>query len=341
MVGDNDHNDTQSVKIEVTIAGVSLDDEVVTLTPESSTYNGNVQEPTVTVTLDGKGLTADTDYEVTYDPTEVKNAGDYTVTVKGSYEGTATATFTIQKADPNIGTVTYSGGVRYESMALSDITLGRSNTAVPGTLELDAGQTLTAGTNDYKWTFTPTDADNYETVTGTVQLTVQADALTDVSIQTTPNKITYVYGETFDKTGLVLKATYESGNTKNISADEITVVTTGPLTCDMTEVTVSYQGMTCQISVTVSKATYSGQTTVTGTIWANAAGEVRLPQPPDGATFGNPVYSVDSDTVVRVEITGNTLAYEERHRDHDYHRHSGQPDPGSREPRRLQQDHRG
>ena len=234
----------------------------------------------------------------------------YTVTGKGSYEGTVQKTFTIQKADPAIGNVTYGGGVLYESTALNSITLNRSNTTVPGTLKLDAGQTLRADVSSYKWTFTPDDADNYETVTGTVQLTVQADTLTGLSIQTNPSKTAYVYGETFDKTGLVLEAAYESGNRVSVSAEEITVVTTGPLTCDTTAVVVSYQGMTCQVSVTVGKATYSGQTTVTGTIWANATGEVRLPQPPDGATFGDPVYSVGSDTVVRVEITGNTLAYE-------------------------------
>ena len=312
VVGDENHSDTQPVRIEVTIAGVSITDDNVTLSTTEFTYNGQEQKPTVTVTLDDKNLVVGTDYEVSYDPTEVKDAGTYTVTVtgKGSYEGTVQKTFTIQKADPAIGNVTYGGGVLYESTALNSITLNRSNTTVPGTLKLDAGQTLRADISSYKWTFTPDDADNYETVTGTVQLTVQADALTGLSVQTNPDKTEYVYGDFFDKTGLVLEATYESSNTKNISEEEITIVTTGPLTCDMEKVTVSYQGMTCQVSVTVGKATYSGQTTVTDTIWANTASEVQLPQPPDGATFGNPVYSVDSDTVVRVEITGNTLAYE-------------------------------
>ena len=291
VVGDENHSDTQPVKIEVTIAGVSITDDNVTLSTTEFTYNGQEQKPTVTVILDDKNLVVDTDYEVSYNPTEVKDAGTYTVTVtgKGSYEGTVQKTFTIQKADPVIGNVTYGGGVLYESTALNSITLNRSNTTVPGTLKLDAGQTLRADVSSYKWTFTPDDTTNYKTVTGTVQLTVQADALTGLSVQTNPDKTEYVYGDFFDKTGLVLEATYESGNKKEISADEITVETTGPLTCDMTAVTVSYQGMECQVPVTVNKATYSGQTTVTGTIWANTASEVQLPQPPDGATFGNPV----------------------------------------------------
>ena len=301
------------------IAGVSIAGAEVSIDPATADYNGSDQTPTVTVTLmNGTSLNASSDYTVTYtgaDDQSVSsliNAGTYTVTVtgKGSYEGTVQKTFTIQKADPAIGNVTYGGGVLYESTALNSITLNRSNTTVPGTLKLDAGQTLRADVSSYKWTFTPDDTTNYKTVTGTVQLTVQADTLTGLSVQKNPDRTEYVYGETFNKTGLVLEATYESGNKKEISADEITVETTGPLTCDMEEVTVSYQGVTCTVTVTVGKATYSGQTTVTGTIWANTASEVQLPQPPDGATFGNPVYSVDSDTVVRVEITGNTLAYE-------------------------------
>lgn len=61
---------------------------------------------------------------------------------------------------------------------------------------------------------------------------------------------------------------------------------------------------------TIDKATYSGETTVSGFIRANTSAEVNLPRLPDGATFGNPVYSVASDTIVRAEITGNTLSYE-------------------------------
>ena len=321
LTGDDADNYTldgvENASLTWHIAGVSIDTATVTLAPSTATYDSSAKTPSVTVKLGDKELTG-TDYAVAYTGADGQpvsnliNAGDYTVTVTGTgnYEGTATATFTIQKADPNIGDVTYSGGDLYDSTALDSITLSRGNQTVSGTLELDAGQTLRADISSYKWTFTPDDADNYETVTGTVQLIVLADTLESVSVKSGPTKTEYVYGETFNKTGLVLKATYESGNKKEISADEITVETTGPLTCDMEKVTVSYQGMTCQVSVTVGKATYSGQTTVTGTIWANTASEVQLPQPPDGATFGDPVYSVDSDTVVRVEITGNTLAYE-------------------------------
>lgn len=61
---------------------------------------------------------------------------------------------------------------------------------------------------------------------------------------------------------------------------------------------------------TIDKATYSGETTVSGLIRANTSAEVGLPQLPDGATFGDPVYSVAGDTIVRAEVTGNTLSYE-------------------------------
>lgn len=69
-------------------------------------YNGAVQRPNVQV-LDveaNKNLTPDVNYTVAYEPSEVKNAGTYKVTVtgKGAYKGTLTKTFEIQKATASV-----------------------------------------------------------------------------------------------------------------------------------------------------------------------------------------------------------------------------------------------
>ena len=72
----------------------------VTLSPESFTYDGSEQKPTVTVTLGEEELTEDTDYTVSYSGNCV-DADTYTVTVtgKGNYSGTAASkTYTIEKA---------------------------------------------------------------------------------------------------------------------------------------------------------------------------------------------------------------------------------------------------
>lgn len=75
---------------------------VITLSAKTYTYNGKVKTPKVTVKADGKELPA-SDYDVSY-PTGRKKAGNYkiTVTLKGNYEGTGTATFKIVKAKNSI-----------------------------------------------------------------------------------------------------------------------------------------------------------------------------------------------------------------------------------------------
>lgn len=77
----------------------------ITLSQNSFTYNGSEQKPNVTsVTLGGKTLQAGTDYDVSYSPSSCTDAGTYTVTItgKGDYEGTASAQFTINKANWDI-----------------------------------------------------------------------------------------------------------------------------------------------------------------------------------------------------------------------------------------------
>lgn len=78
---------------------------------------------------------------------------------------------TIEKADPGIGAV--SANVVSDTLETSAIILSRVNTDVPGTLTVDNGQSLQLGDNHVAWTFTPDDAGNYESVAGTVLVTVQ------------------------------------------------------------------------------------------------------------------------------------------------------------------------
>ena len=74
---------------------------VVVLSGTEFTYNGKVQKPSVKVT-NGEKLTEGKDYEVVWSDASSKNAGTYTVTVKGKgiYKGTAEETYRINKA-PN------------------------------------------------------------------------------------------------------------------------------------------------------------------------------------------------------------------------------------------------
>ena len=91
-----------------TIALASLNDAKVEVSGGPFTYDGISKDPTVTVTLDSKTLSAGTDYTLSYSNSNggdgnLTNAGTVTVTAtgKGNYTATATGTFTINKAQPN------------------------------------------------------------------------------------------------------------------------------------------------------------------------------------------------------------------------------------------------
>ncbi|MDY5510983.1 MAG: YDG domain-containing protein, partial [Dysosmobacter sp.] len=174
-----------------------------------------------------------------------EKAGNYTLTQP-------TVTVNISQADPDVGTVTKtSPDTIYTTTELNNISLSRTNEAIDGTLQLTAGQALTAGTADYGWTFTPDDSTNYKTVIGTISLTVESDTLSSISTSGTLTKTSYKYGEAFQITGLTVTATYASGNTRDVTAEVIF----GALSVGQTEITLSYGGKTCTVSgLTVDKA---------------------------------------------------------------------------------------
>ena len=98
-------------------------------------------------------------------------AGTYTVTAV--YEddnnyGTANATLTINKATPT-GTPTYTA-ITTSGKTLIDAALGiGSITPAGGTITWDAGNaTVVAANTAYGWTYTPTDAANYNKLTGSI-----------------------------------------------------------------------------------------------------------------------------------------------------------------------------
>lgn len=103
-----DGNYTGSASGKFTIALASLNDAKVEVSGGPFTYDGTSKDPTVTVTLDSKTLSASTDYTLSYSNSNggdgnLTNAGTVTVTAtgKGNYTATATGTFTINKVQPN------------------------------------------------------------------------------------------------------------------------------------------------------------------------------------------------------------------------------------------------
>mgnify|MGYP006864371995 CR=1 FL=1 len=87
----------------VTIAAKDASNATVTLDDTSVQFDGTAKTPGVTsVVVNGKTLNAETDYEVSYSNNTYVGTATVTITFKGNYTGTATATFEIIQ-DPKTG----------------------------------------------------------------------------------------------------------------------------------------------------------------------------------------------------------------------------------------------
>ena len=92
----------------------AADASKATVKASNQTYSGAALKPAATVTLNGKTLTKDTDYTVSYSNNVNAGTATVTVTFKGNYVGTAKGTFAISAANASKATVkvasqTYTG----------------------------------------------------------------------------------------------------------------------------------------------------------------------------------------------------------------------------------------
>ena len=93
---------TGSVSTTYRINPQTLTAADTSISVESAYYNGSEQKPAVSVTHNGKKLTPDTDYTVTYtNNIEVTDYARARITGQGNYKGTLTQYFTIRKQDIN------------------------------------------------------------------------------------------------------------------------------------------------------------------------------------------------------------------------------------------------
>lgn len=94
---------------------IDLSNAVVTAS--NQTYSGSAKTPTPTVTLNGTVIPS-TGYDVVYSNNTNAGTANITITGKGDYTGTASGTFTINKATPTYTapatrSLTYSGSSQY------------------------------------------------------------------------------------------------------------------------------------------------------------------------------------------------------------------------------------
>lgn len=122
-------------RVTFTITPVSLSGAQVSISQASFTYDGTAKEPAATVKMGGKTLAVGEDYDVSYASNASAGTAKATVTGKGNYAGTCSATFRINPAS-------LSGA----SVELAQASYTYDGTAKkPGVTVKLGGKTLTEG----------------------------------------------------------------------------------------------------------------------------------------------------------------------------------------------------
>ena len=279
-------------------------------------YKKNKIEPTVTVTVDGKTLTKDKDYEVTYgdNMNAGKNAGTVTITAKGNYDFAQIVKMfditaqiiqvTAENKSSRVGqdivelTYTHADGLPYEGDTFSGKLETTADKDKAGTYGITKG-TLTLGSN-YNIVFTP------GTYTVEDKLPQDSFAFKDV----VDGKVTKTYGDADFTVAATDEAegssvSYESTNTNVATVDSTgkvtihaagttTIKATAHETKDYTEKEISYTLTVAPKTLTKDDLTYSDPITKVYD-GSNSA-------PSDLTVFVKPTSLVGSDTLT---ITGS------------------------------------
>ena len=176
---------SKSAEITITVTPINLEGAEVMV--QNPTYNGKEQGSKVTVTLDGKTLRKDNDYNM--EVTKQINAGSYQLTINGggNYTGTKTVEWkilpkTVENPTIEVSSVTYNGQAQTPSVTVKD-----GDTIIPDTQYTVSYQNNTnAGTATV--TVVSTSNSNYK-----FGPTEQAFTITKADAPTvTPGKLTVV-----------------------------------------------------------------------------------------------------------------------------------------------------
>ena len=216
--------------------------------------------------------------------TFVGNAGSNTFTATFTPDDTENynivtgveLTVQVAKATPNVTAEVETDGTVYTSDSLYGIGLTANAGGVAGEIAWDEGQTLTAGENSYTWTFTPTDTDNYNTVAGSSTIIVTAVAETSITVTKQPDKTDYTAFETFVSDGMEVTLYYNDGTSKTVSDYTLSIVGQDDMVLRYgadgnVTVTVTYNGHTAEVQVTVKKIVVEVPSAASGLVYNGAA----------------------------------------------------------------------
>ena len=167
-------------------------------------------------------------------------------------------------------------GTFYAGDPMPELTVQSVTPNVPGQIAWD-DSSLVYGKNEYGWTWTPEDDNNYQPDTGTVMLEV-SQATIDEIVVSGDFETQYTAYDAFDPTGMVVTAYYDSDpeHERGVvlkSSDYTVSVENGNinrLLVDDNTVTVTYNGLTDTATIWVSKLVVDVPTEVAGLVYNGA-----------------------------------------------------------------------
>lgn len=192
----------------------------------------------------------------------------------------------------------------YHRKTNPSVTLDPSSYTIANGTNLKAGQTSVTIT--------------YEDKSIEQAITVEKNNITELTIKAPPTKIEYKEGQNFDKTGMIIEATYQDGTTKIVS--DYTIIDGNNLKNGQTKVTIFYHEKTVEqpikvtpnplIEIKVTKAPYKTQYIVGENF--DKTGMIITGTYQDGETHKIIDYIIENGTNLTKEQSFVTIKYEEK-----------------------------
>lgn len=297
----NYHTVSGTVNVAVNKASAT-----VTITNTSQIYNGSPRP--VTVTTNPTGLTVGITYNGS--ATVPSNVGSYAVVAtinETNYQGSASATLTINKATPTVTTWPLATAISF-GQTLSSSTLSGGAASVPGSFSfVNPSIVPPVGTYSATVLFTPADQTNYNTVSGTVNVIVnKAHATVSISnTNQTYNGLPRAVAVTTSPAGLTVNITYNGSGVVPVNAGTYSVVATINET--------NYQGSSTA-TLTVNKATAGISISNLSHTWDGNPKTVTVATTPEGLsytiTYNGSTTAPSAVGSYNVVVTINALNYQ-------------------------------
>lgn len=231
--------------------------EITTPPSKTSYYEGD--------NFDKTGMVIKATYNRKTNPSITLSDSDYSITdgndlkygqknVKITYEGKSIEqTINVEKNDvTELKIITpptkteYKEGQPFDKTGMVvEATYRNGNTKTITDYEIESGNNLES--NQTSVTI------KYADKTAQQEITVKPNPLIEISITKTPNKVNYVVGQDFDKTGMIVTGKYQDESTQEIL--DYIIENGEKLTVDKSSVTIKYKDKTVEQSITVAEKT--------------------------------------------------------------------------------------